>query len=79
MRAYGSPGYLGFAWVHSCPTKGRRVHSSSHGLTGALLNVSGLIRVSVGTLGRSFGSSGSFAFSWVHSGPPSIGRVHSCS
>ena len=45
----GSLGVIAFAWVHS---GGRRVHSGSLGFTCALLNVTELLWVRVGSIGR---------------------------
>ena len=91
------PGLLEFALVHSGAPSGRRVyscslgfthrafarrvHSVSHGFTGARLGVAGFIRVRlrllvrggwfitvrVSSLRRTKGSQDSFCYSWVHS------------
>ena len=61
----------GFAWLHSCTSSRRRVHS---GLTRARLVVIGLILVSVDSLGR---AQGGFVHSTVHSTATRDRGVHS--
>ena len=46
----GSLGSLGFPWIYSYAAKGRRVHSEARGFTHALLQVSGFIWGSMGSL-----------------------------
>ena len=86
----GASGLFGFEWVHLCVPKcrcvltgsltvvprDRRVHSGSRGFTRACLEVVGIIRVLVGTLGRVMGSSGSIGFARMNLGAPTGRRVH---
>ena len=65
--ALGSSGLFGFAWVHSCAPKGRRVHWDLRGFTRVLLKVEVFIRVSVGSLGHAM-------CRWVHCGSLSFTR-----
>ena len=57
-------GLFVFAWVHSCASKDRQVHSAS------------LLKVARCSLGRVLGSSCLFLFAWVHSGGPSCRSIH---
>ena len=52
VEVYGSIGSLGFAWVYSGASRGRRVHSGSRGFTRAGIGVTELIRFRVDSLGR---------------------------
>ena len=47
---------FGFAWVHSGPPRGRRVHSGSRRFTRAVLGVVAFIQVRLDSLRRDYGS-----------------------
>ena len=65
--ALGSPCSFGFSWIQSAAIRDRRVHSCSRWFT---MVSAGVIRVCVGSVGRTQMSSGSIGFAWVHSRAP---------
>ena len=48
VRAQVSLGSFGFAWIHSCAPKGRRVHSDAHPCASQSLWVHGFTRCARG-------------------------------
>ena len=66
-----SPGSLGFAWVHPCAPKCRRVHSCWRGFTGMGLEVVGFMRGRVGSLGHALDRRVPSGYV-IHSGAPRV-------